>query len=130
MKKLTALALCCMLFSSATFANDSASYAEYYGKYVFAEGSPVAEVEVVWQDSMLNLTSAMGNATLEQTAVDSFRMDYMDGVVIFSRDLTTNKITGLTILVQGMALEAKKEDPDAEKAVGLKIPPRKESLAG
>ena len=130
MKKLAFLAIFLLSASFVSFAKDSASYTEYYGKYIFADGSPVSEVEVVWMDNMLNITSAMGNAAMEETAVDSFKMDYMDGMVVFSRDSATKKITGLTIHVQGMALEAKKVDPEAEKANGYRVPARKEDPVG
>ena len=126
MKKVFTLAACLFFLSFAASAHDSAYYSGYYGKYIFAEGSPVAEVEVIWLDNMLNITSAMGNATIEQTSVDSFKMDYMDGLVIFSRDSATGKISGLSIFVQGMEMVAKKEEASAEKAVGLKVLMRKE----
>ena len=43
---------------------------DYLGKYVFAEGSPVAEVSLTTKDSSLVINSAMGSTVLEKKGVD------------------------------------------------------------
>ena len=107
---------------------DSTACAEYFGKYIFDAGSPVSEVEIVWMDAGLNVTSAMGNATMTKAGLDSFNMSYEDGLIVFSRDSVTQKITGLTIYVTGMALNAKKAEEN--KAVGfMSTPAKKEESA-
>ncbi len=81
---------------------------DYLGKYVFAEGSPVAEVSVTIQDSSLVINSAMGSTQLEKKGVDSFYLATYDALVIFKRK-DGNAVESVSILVQGMELVGKKE---------------------
>ena len=81
---------------------------DYLGKYVFAEGSPVAEVSVTIQDSSLVINSAMGSTQLEKKGVDSFYLATYDALVIFKRK-EGNAVESVSILVQGMELVGKKE---------------------
>ena len=80
---------------------------DYLGKYVFPEGSPVAEVTVTAEDTVLTLNSAMGSTTLERKGVDTFYLAAYDAPIIFKRG-AGNSVETLTILVQGMELTAKK----------------------
>ncbi|NDD15630.1 MAG: DUF3471 domain-containing protein [Chitinophagia bacterium] len=80
---------------------------DYLGKYVFPEGSPVAEVTVTAEDTVLTLNSAMGSTTLEKKGVDTFYLAAYDAPIIFKRG-AGNAVETLTILVQGMELTAKK----------------------
>jgi hypothetical protein len=81
---------------------------DYLGKYVFAEGSPVAEVSVTIQDSSLVINSAMGSTQLEKKGVDSFYLATYDALVIFKRKDGTS-VESISIFVQGMELVGKKE---------------------
>lgn len=81
---------------------------DYLGKYVFAEGSPVAEVSVTIQDSSLVINSAMGSTMLEKKGVDSFYLATYDALVIFKRK-DGKSVESVSILVQGMELLGKKE---------------------
>ena len=81
---------------------------DYLGKYVFAEGSPVAEVSVTIQDSSLVINSAMGSTQLEKKGVDSFYLATYDALVIFKRK-DGNAVESVSILVQGMELVGRKE---------------------
>jgi hypothetical protein len=81
---------------------------DYLGKYVFAEGSPVAEVSVTMQDSSLVINSAMGSTMLEKKGVDSFYLATYDALVIFKRK-DGKSVESVSILVQGMELVGKKE---------------------
>ena len=58
---------------------------DYLGKYVFPQGSPVAEVSLTLEDSSLVINSAMGSTPLEKKGVDSFYLAQYDALVIFKR---------------------------------------------
>lgn len=81
---------------------------DYLGKYVFAEGSPVAEVSLTVQDSSLMINSAMGSTQLEKKGVDSFYLATYDALVIFKRN-DGKSVEAICIFVQGMELVGKKE---------------------
>ncbi len=112
MKKLFFI-LAGVVISSVTYAQDamhkdSASFTDYYGKYKFEAGSPVEEVGIEWKDSVLVITSAMGDATMTQLGVDSFSMSYEDGVILFKRG-DDKKVKGLVITVSGTVLNGDRE---------------------
>ena len=81
---------------------------DYLGKYVFAEGSPVAEVSLTVQDSSLVINSAMGSTMLEKKGVDSFYLATYDALVIFKRN-DGKSVETISIFVQGMELVGKRE---------------------
>jgi hypothetical protein len=81
---------------------------DYLGKYIFAEGSPVAEVSITTQDSSLVINSAMGSTVLEKKGVDSFYLATYDALVIFKRK-DGKMVESISILVQGMELVGQKE---------------------
>jgi hypothetical protein len=83
---------------------------EYLGKYTFAEGSPVTEVVLTLQDSVLVSTSAVGSFPLEKKGVDTFYLAAYDALVIFKRD-GNSVVEGVGINVQGMELIGKKAAP-------------------
>lgn len=81
---------------------------DYLGKYVFPQGSPVAEVTITIEDSSLVINSAMGSTQLEKKGVDSFYLATYDALVIFKR-ANGKSVESISILVQGTELEGKKE---------------------
>lgn len=80
---------------------------EYLGKYIFAEGSPVTEVVLTLQDSVLVSSSSVGSFPLEKKGVDTFYLAAYDALVIFKRD-GNSVVEGVGINVQGMELIGKK----------------------
>jgi hypothetical protein len=111
MKKLIFSLLAIVGFATASMAQDSTTYKEFYGIYKFNDGSPVAQVEVLWQDNILNLTSDMGTATMELIGKDSFSMSYAGGTIVFQRDSVNKKVISLTIYVSGMELVGTRVEP-------------------
>ena len=109
MKKMILLLATVVIFTLTVSAQDSTSFKEYYGKYKFVEGSPVTEVEIVWQDNTITVISDMATSIMKKAGVDSFDIDYMGGSIIFSRDSATQQVKGLTIFVSGMELVAARE---------------------
>ena len=79
----------------------------YLGKYVFPEGSPVTEVTITAEDTVLTINSAMGSTPLEKKGVDTFYLAAYDAPIIFKRG-AGNAVETLTIIVQGMELTAKR----------------------
>ena len=80
---------------------------DYLGKYVFPEGSPVTEVTITAEDTVLTASSAMGSYALEKKGVDTFYLAAFDAPVIFKRG-SDNSVEAVTIIVQGMELTASK----------------------
>ena len=80
---------------------------DYLGKYVFPEGSPVTEVTITAEDTVLTINSAMGATALEKKGVDTFYLAAYDAPIIFKRG-ANNEVETLTIIVQGMELTATK----------------------
>ena len=80
---------------------------DYLGKYVFPEGSPVTEVTITAEDTVLTASSAMGSYALEKKGVDTFYLAAFDAPVIFKRG-ADNSVETVTIIVQGMELTASK----------------------
>ena len=85
----------------------TSSLKDYLGKYVFPEGSPVAEVTLTVEDTVLTINSAMGATPLERKGVDTFYLAAYDAPIIFKRG-SNNTVETLTIIVQGMELTAKR----------------------
>ena len=111
--KLTIMRKLCFLtlFLMGAFLTVNAqtgSLNDYIGKYVFAEGSPVAEVTVTIEDSSLVINSAMGSTMLEKKGVDSFYLATYDALIIFNR-ADGKTVASISIFVQGTELMGKKE---------------------
>ena len=85
----------------------SSNLKDYLGKYVFPEGSPVTEVTLTVEDTVLTINSAMGATALEKKGVDTFYLAAYDAPIIFKRG-AGNSVETLTIIVQGMELTAKR----------------------
>ena len=81
---------------------------DYLGKYVFPQGSPVAEVSLTLEDSSLVINSAMGSTPLEKKGVDSFYLAQYDALVIFKRK-DGKMVESISIMVQGQELVGVKE---------------------
>jgi len=116
MKKLSFLVVCMLVMAPALFAKtrtgaaDSTKYADLYGKYKFDPGGQVDEADIIWRDTGLVISTAMGDATLDMLGVDSFHMSYMDGIITFKRG-ADKKVKGLHISVSGAELDAAKVMP-------------------
>jgi hypothetical protein len=102
MKKMLLMGIAFLGIFISVQAQDS-PLKEYLGKYTFAEGSPVTEVVLTVQDSVLVSTSSVGAFPLEKKGVDTFYLAAYDALVIFKRD-GNNVVTGVGINVQGMEL--------------------------
>ncbi len=85
----------------------STTFKDYFGKYTFAEGSPVTEVSITAEDSVLTINSAMGSTSLDRKGVDTFYLAAYDAPVVFKRD-ANNVVVSISITVQGMELVGKK----------------------
>ncbi len=113
MRKLCFLTLI-LLGAFASVNAQSGPLNDYLGKYIFAEGSPVAEVSLTAEDANLVINSAMGSTTLEKKGVDSFYLATYDALVIFKRK-EGKSVESISIFVQGMELVGKKEGAVALK---------------
>ena len=85
------------------------SLKDYFGKYTFPEGSPVTEISITAEDSLLTINSAMGSTALDKKGVDTFYLAAYDAPVVFKRD-ANNAVVSIIITVQGMELVGKKEE--------------------
>ena len=91
----------------ATANAQTSNLKDYLGKYVFPEGSPVTEVTLTIEDTVLTINSAMGATALEKKGTDTFYLAAYDAPIIFKRG-ANNSVETLTIIVQGMELTATK----------------------
>jgi hypothetical protein len=107
MKKILMMLVVMLGIMTAVNAQTS-PFKDYLGKYVFAAGSPVAEITLTAEDSSLVINSAMGSTPLEKKGVDTFYLAAYDALVIFKRS-TDKSIESVSIAVQGMELVGKKE---------------------
>jgi hypothetical protein len=106
MKKVLLLALVTVGVIASVNAQTS-PLKDYLGKYAFAEGSPVAEIDLSEQDNVLVGNSAMGTFQLEKKGTDTFYLAAYDANVIFKRT-ADRTIESVSIFVQGMELIGKK----------------------
>ncbi|TRZ83017.1 MAG: DUF3471 domain-containing protein [Sediminibacterium sp.] len=106
MKKIFLMAVISMGIMATANAQTS-NLKDYLGKYVFPEGSPVTEVTITAEDTVLTINSAMGSTPLEKKGVDTFYLAAYDAPIIFKRG-ADNAVETLTIIVQGMELTAKR----------------------
>ncbi|MFY8166757.1 MAG: hypothetical protein ACOVJ8_09205 [Sediminibacterium sp.] len=106
MKKILLLALVSIGIIASVNAQSS-PLKDYLGKYTFAEGSPVAEIDLSEQDSVLVGNSAMGAFQLEKKGTDTFYLAAFDANVIFKR-AADQSVESVSIFVQGMELIGKK----------------------
>ena len=106
MKKMLLMGIVFLGIFATVQAQDS-PLKEYVGKYTFAEGSPVTEVVLAIQDTILVSTSSVGSFPLEKKGVDTFYLAAYDALVIFKRG-GNNVVEGVGINVQGMELIGKK----------------------
>jgi hypothetical protein len=106
MKKILLMAVILMGVMATANAQTS-PLKDYLGKYVFPEGSPVTEVTLTIEDTVLTINSAMGATALEKKGVDTFYLAAYDAPIIFKRG-ANNSVETLTIIVQGMELTATK----------------------
>jgi hypothetical protein len=108
MKKLS-LMLVVMLGIMTAVNAQTTPLKDYLGKYVFAAGSPVAEVSMTEENEGLVINSAMGSVPLEKKGVDTFYLAAYDALVIFKRT-PSKAVETVSINVQGMELVGTKED--------------------
>lgn len=102
-----------LFFGLTTFAHAAEKHAdstvaEYTGKYIFPEGSVVAEVNVTLaSDGTLTMSSTAGNSELTKRDKDLFDIPRFQGTAKFSRD-SNGKIVGVSIDAMGYKLEGTK----------------------
>jgi len=82
---------------------------QYAGKYVFPEGSPVPEVEVISASGGLTMTSVAGNSSLVQLGSDSFQIVEFSGTAIFKRT-EDKKVGAVHIEAMGYVLDGQKQN--------------------
>lgn len=85
-----------------------ADQSEFVGKFVFEEGSPIPNVNVLIKDGLLFGDTEQGGAELRPTnKKDIFDVIGYDGTAEFSRD-STGKVTVVILNVQGMSMKGNK----------------------
>jgi hypothetical protein len=85
------------------------SLTQYTGKYIFPEGSVVAEVDISIENGVLKSNSTSGTSTLTQLGVDSFLIVEYNGTAVFKRN-EEKKVNAVHIEVAGFILDGKKQE--------------------
>lgn len=122
MKYVFSLIVGLAFFTVAAQAQDTLQ--QYTGKYKFAAGSPVADVEVVLQDGALIMNSTAGASPMTLVKNDEFTLTAVNGIAIFNRS-PERKIIGVHIEAMGYVMDGTKEGdpaiakPWANKLVGI-----------
>lgn len=80
---------------------------DYVGKYVFPDGSPVPDVDVVLSSGTLMMNSAAGNSSLVQLGIDSFSIVEFSGTAVFRRG-DDKKVQMVHIEAMGYILDGNK----------------------
>lgn len=94
-------------------AKDTAVLKQYVGKYIFPEGSVVADVMVAIEDGGLTMTSSAGASVLEKQGEDLYAIVQFQGTAKFNRN-DAKKIIGVSINAMGYQLEGSRvEDAKA-----------------
>ena len=125
MRKVALFFAICFVSCLSLKAQDSLN--QYVAKYKFPEGSAVLQVDVILENGVLMVNSAMGSASLEKKGVDTFAMPSYNGTVVFTRN-EAKKIIGIKIDVMNILLEGIREENninssgDAEIIWPLKFP--------
>lgn len=81
---------------------------QYTGKYIFPEGGPVPDVEVVLSGESLSMTSSAGNSTLVKLGVDSFQIVEFSGTSVFKRG-EDKKVNAVHIEAMGYVMDGQKQ---------------------
>lgn len=100
--------------AASTSATDSTALKSYVGSYTFSSGSPVQKFTVTTdKGELFGAADDYGkNKLLRQAKADTYLSTSSYGSTItFSRDATTQAVTGLTLTIQGTDLSAKRDTP-------------------
>ncbi len=108
MKFITTICLFIFCFGAASFAQTD-TLQQYAGKYKFPEGSVVAEVEVMYKDGALTMTSSAGSSVLRFEKDDQFTIVSFDGIAVFTRN-AQRKVAGIHIEAMGYLLDGTKDE--------------------
>lgn len=81
---------------------------QYTGRYVFPEGAPVPEVEVILTDGNLTMGSSAGNSSLVKLGVDSFQIVEFSGTAVFKRG-EDSVVNTVHIEAMGYVLDGQKQ---------------------
>lgn len=109
MKK--ALLLVAVFIVSALSLKAGESLEEYAAKYKFPQGSMIPELNVVFENGALSLTSSLGTSVIEKTTEDHFNIPNYKGTAVFVRN-SAKKITGIKIEMKGVSISGNREEKD------------------
>jgi hypothetical protein len=91
---------------------NAADLKEYEGTYSFDSDSPVHKFIITIKDNDLygEADSYGANKLIKQTDADTFLSTSSYGsTIVFTRDTSTKKITGLNLIIQGNTLKATRD---------------------
>jgi hypothetical protein len=104
MKK-TVLLMVLIFTAWTTNADDSVNWKEYTGTYVFPVESMVETFDVTIQsDTILTISSYLGEAALTCVEKDRFEFPQYGGVIVFERDEAA-RIAGCRVSIAMMDME-------------------------
>ncbi len=116
MKKLLFLSFAVCFFSAVNAQTKDSTLQQYVGKYKFAEGSVVAEVDVTLEGGALSMASSAGVSPLEKQGEDLYTITQFQGTAKFNRN-ADKKVVGVTINAMGYTLEGTKVETGAAVAL-------------
>ena len=87
------------------------SLQEYAARYKFPQGSALTEINVVFENGALSLSSTLGTSAIEKTTDDHFSIPEYKGTAVFVRN-GAKKITGIKIEIKGISLAGTREEKE------------------
>ncbi|WEK38279.1 MAG: glycerophosphodiester phosphodiesterase family protein [Candidatus Pseudobacter hemicellulosilyticus] len=123
MKQLTAIFILCIVLAGKGFAQDTA-LARYQGNYRFPAGGQAGNAVVLVKGDKLEISAAIGTATLKRRKMDLFDVVEYEGSVQFLRD-TAGKVARLQVKIPAGEIdlegELHPEDVDSTETVTEEI---------
>ena len=128
MKKLFAFGITFLCFAMVSFAQADTTGKDLVGRYIFPDGSVVADVTVNFDNGALTMISSAGTSDLVKQKVDLYTIVSFQGNAAFRRDSASKKVLGVVIDAMGYHLEGVKDSASKTTYVPLKVPAEKERV--
>ncbi len=115
--KYLSIFLSVFIFScTAAYDKKHDSLQQYTGKFKFAEGSPVQEINITLENGVLVMNASIGTASLEKKGEDEFLIPSYSGTAVFKRN-EAKKIIGIHIEAGGAILDGTKDEGNNIKRI-------------
>lgn len=95
--------------ASSVYSQADSTLKEYTGRFVFPEGSIIADATVVLEGDQLSMVTSVGTSALTKAGIDSFTIVEYSGLAVFKRS-DAKVINGVHIDAAGYIMDGVKEE--------------------